>query len=482
MGRRLSLSIKINAAGLSIILCFLLLLVWIYFQFNARMYEARYAQIQQVVATAHGVANHFANQAREGKLSHHDARLMAMEALRSLRHNKVEYFFIFDTDFQMVMHPIPEAGLEGNNIADLKDVFGNLFMRQMAEAAREKGGGFVRYHWPKPGADKSVPKISYVKPLLEWNWVIGSGVYLDDVADQIWCMTRTTGIAAGAIIGITLLLSWIMSRSIASPIRRVARGLNTGAAQVSAAADELSSASQTLSQNASEQAAAIQETSAAVEQMRAMGRETFHLTQGAENLMRENISKSGQSLKSLIDLTREMGRIEADSGQMVKIIAVIDEIAFQTNLLALNAAVEAARAGESGSGFAVVADEVRRLAMKAADAARDTQTLLDATVQRVGGASAAIKDVNADFERIIESATLIGEKTSSITQASIENARGLDGVGNAAGEIELSTQTVAASSQQTAASAEELSAQAAEMTSYVAEMLAIIDGGKSNDK
>jgi len=476
MRQRFKLSTKINVAGLALILCFLLLLIWIYAQFRDRMYEARYAQIRQVVETAHGVAGHFADQAAAGKLSPNGARHLAKEALRDLRHNEVEYFFILDSRFQMVMHPISETGLEGTNVSDLKDSHGKPFLQEMVEVANAGGGGFVRYDWPKPGGEKPLPKITYVKRLSQWDWIICSGVYMDDVAGRIGRITRTVGGVVAAIVLVTLILSWVMSRSIATPIRRIARGLDTGAMQVSAAADEVSAASQSLSQSASEQAASIQETSASIEQMRAMSQETSQLTQGAEALMNENISKSGQSLKALIDLTREMGHIESDSGQMAGIMKVIDEIAFQTNLLALNAAIEAARAGETGAGFAVVAEEVRRLAMKAADAARDTQDLLDATVERVAGAAAAIKEINADFEGIIESATIMGEKTGAITRASDENAKGLDGIGQAAGEIDVVTQGMAANSEETAASAEELSAQAAEMKAYVAEMITIIDG------
>ncbi len=482
MRQRFKLSTKINVAGLALILCFLLLLTWIYFQFRDRMYEARYAQIRQVVETAHGVADHFADQAAAGELSSNGARLLAKEAMRNLRHNEVEYFFILDSRFQMVMHPISETGLEGTNVSDLKDSHGKPFIREMVEIANAEGGGFVRYYWSKPGGEKPLPKITYVRHLAQWDWIIGSGVYMDDVAERIGRITRTVGLAAAAITLAAMILSWVMSLSIANPIRRIARGLDTGAMQVSAAADEVSAASQSLSQSASEQAAAIQETSASIEQMRSMSKETSHLTQGAEALMNENISKSGQSLKALIDLTREMGHIESDSGQMAEIMKVIDEIAFQTNLLALNAATEAARAGEAGAGFAVVADEVRRLARKAADAARDTQDLLDATVERVAGAAAAIKEINADFEGIIESATLMGEKTGAITQASMENAKGLDQIGQAAGEIDVVTQGVAANSEETAASAEELSAQAAEMKAYVAEMTTIIDGKTRDDR
>ncbi len=479
MLQRLKLSTKINLAGLALIFCFLLVLIWLYHQFNDQMYAARYAQIRQVVETAHGVADHFADQAAAGKLSPGGARHLAKEALRDLRHNQVEYFFIVDTDFRMVMHPVSETGLEGTHVSDLKDAHGKLFIREMVATARAEGGGFVRYDWPKPGGETPLPKITFAKLLPDWNWVICSGVYMDDIAARIGQTTRTVGIVLAAILLLALILSWFMAGSIARPIRRIAKGIDSGALQVAAAADEVSSASQALSQNAAQQAASIQETSASIEQMRAMSSETSQLTQGAEALMGENISKSGQSLKALIDLTREMGQIESDSGQMADIMKVIDEIAFQTNLLALNAAIEAARAGEAGAGFAVVADEVRRLAMKAAEAASGTQDLIEATVQRVTGAAGAIKKINADFEGIIESATLMGEKTGAITQASLQNAKGLDEIGQAAGEIDLTTQQTAASSQETAASAEELSAQAAEMTTFAAQMMAIVDGGNS---
>ena len=115
------------------------------------------------------------------------------------------------------------------------------------------------------------------------------------------------------------------------------------------------------------------------------------------------------------DLARNMGQIEADSDKTGKIIKTIDEIAFQTNLLALNAAVEAARAGEAGAGFAVVAEEVRNLAMRAAEAAKSTQTLLEGTIKQVKISAAAVRAMSEDFEGIVESATVMGEKTAAIT-------------------------------------------------------------------
>ncbi len=281
-----------------------------------------------------------------------------------------------------------------------------------------------------------------------------------------------------SVIDITLFLAIFLCVRICliRPVSHIVKGLDDIAYQISAAADEFSSTSQLLSQNASDQAASVEETSASLEELAKMSRKTSELTSGTGELMYKNIEMSGQSLKALIDLTREMFRIEADSGQMSQIIKNIDEIAFQTNLLALNAAIEAARAGEAGIGFAVVADEVRNLAMKAKDAADSTQKLLDTTVKRVSHASLSIKGINDDFEGIIESATSMGEKTFAITEASKKQSLGIEQISSAAGEIDMAAQRVAASSQESAASSEELSAQAAEMKKYVNDLLVLVGG------
>ncbi len=163
---------------------------------------------------------------------------------------------------------------------------------------------------------------------------------------------------------------------------------------------------------------------------------------------------------------------------MSQIIKTIDEIAFQTNLLALNAAVESARAGEAGAGFSVVAGEVRNLAMRAAEAAKNTQHLLDSTVSGVSQAAQSMRDINDDFEGIIESATMIGDKTAAITEQSRIQAAGIEQISLAVKEIDRVIQDVAASSQESASASEELSAMATEMKGYVNDLLTIVVGKK----
>jgi len=275
-------------------------------------------------------------------------------------------------------------------------------------------------------------------------------------------------------LAITLFIS--IKKFLIQPIHRVVIGLTNGADQVASRAREMAVASHSLSMNAAGQAASLEESSASLEEMTAMSRQTSELTSDAEQLMNENIEKSAHSMKALIELTQEMSQIEADSGQMGQIIKIIDEIAFQTNLLALNAAVEAARAGEAGAGFAVVAEEVRNLALRSTEAAKNTQQLLESTVERVAQAARSIKNINNGFEGIIESATAMGEKTALITRSSREQTRGIEQVGLATSKIDKITQDVAARSQESAATSEDLSARAAEMKIFVDDLLIIIEG------
>ena len=262
-------------------------------------------------------------------------------------------------------------------------------------------------------------------------------------------------------------------------MRNVSDGIEQSASEVASSAAQISDSGFSLSESATEQAASVEETSVSIKQIAAKGKETSELTAGAELLMNQNILKSAEALKSLVDLTRQMGQIEADSDQIGNIIKTIDQIAFQTNLLALNAAVEAARAGEAGAGFAVVADEVRNLAMRAAEAARTTQSLLDGTLTRVNEATNAIKSINTGFEDIIESATTMGEKISSITKASQQQSMELEQASIAVSQIEEVTQRVAAGAEQSSASAQELSAQAEEMRIITADLTRMVHGRKA---
>ncbi|MDM8535370.1 cache domain-containing protein [Desulfobacterales bacterium HSG17] len=433
----------------------------------------------------------------------------AAQAIKNLKYgpeNK-DYFWINDMQPAMIMHPY-KSDLDGKDLNDFKDPNGKHLFVEFVNVCKENGEGYVDYYWPKYGADEPQPKRSFVTLFKPWNWIVGTGLYIDDI--QVIFEKRQQDLQKDTdrsvaemkqriknikvdirskinkvlikiilltllVISLALYVTFIFTRkNITIPIMRVIRGLKESTHQISAAASEIAEGSQSVAESVGSQAAAVEESTSSLEQMAAMSRETSDLTKGAEELMSLNIEKSGRSLKALMDLTMDISQIESDSDSISKIIQEIDAIAFQTNLLALNAAVEAARAGEAGSGFAVVADEVKNLAMRTTEAADNTQDLLNETLGRVNNAAQSIKGVNNDFVDIIESATIMGERTESITHASKEQARGIDQLSQAANEIDKVTQQIAANSQESAAAAEELSAQAKEMTEFVKELATVV--------
>jgi methyl-accepting chemotaxis protein len=182
------------------------------------------------------------------------------------------------------------------------------------------------------------------------------------------------------------------------------------------------------------------------------------------------------------NLTDSMGQIASASEETSKIIKTIDEIAFQTNLLALNAAVEAARAGEAGAGFAVVADEVRNLAMRAADAAKNTSELIESTVKKVEDGSALVTETNTAFSRVAEDVGKVGNLVSEISAASNEQSQGISQINQAVTEMDKVTQQNAASAEESASASEEMNAQAMQMKSNVDHLMVLVGGGNGNGK
>jgi methyl-accepting chemotaxis protein len=300
----------------------------------------------------------------------------------------------------------------------------------------------------------------------------------EQVGDQTQAMATTSNrvIVAALLAGVCIgaLLAWGITRSITRPINRVIDGLDSGASEVSGAANQIQLASQRLADGTSEQAAAIEETSASLEQMASMTRRNAEHAGQANHLMAEVEDIVGKANQSMEQLTSSMADISKASEETRKIIKTIDEIAFQTNLLALNAAVEAARAGEAGAGFAVVADEVRNLAMRAADAAKNTAALIDGTVKSVLSGAGLVDKTNSEFSQVTERARKMSNLISEVAAASNEQTQGIDQVCKAIAEMDSVVQRNAASAEESAAASEEMNAQAEQMKTFVGDLVALV--------
>jgi len=271
-------------------------------------------------------------------------------------------------------------------------------------------------------------------------------------------------------------LAFLIIRSITGPLQRVIAGLSDGAEQVAAASMQVSSSSQQLAEGTSEQAASLEETSSSLEEMSSMTKQNADNSSQAKAMMgevRKIVGKVDGQMGNMVKAIEEITRSSQETG---KIIKTIDEIAFQTNLLALNAAVEAARAGEAGAGFAVVADEVRNLALRAADAAKNTGNLIEGTIKAVQHGNELTHLTQEAFRENAAISVKVEQLVDEIAAASQEQSQGIGQVNIAVTEMDKVTQQTAANAEESAAAAEELNAQAEQMKSYVSDLVRVVSG------
>ena len=305
-------------------------------------------------------------------------------------------------------------------------------------------------------------------------------------------MNTTLGMKAGGfsnpvattihmIVGMTVLVAnfIVVGRHLVRNLSNISDDISKSANEVHSASSMVSASSQTLAEGASEHASALEETSSSLEEMSSMTKQNADNTAQAKALTAEAkqvVDKVDNQMCRMVTAIQEVTKSSEETG---KIIKTIDEIAFQTNLLALNAAVEAARAGEAGAGFAVVANEVRNLAMRAAEAAKNTSGLIENTIVTVKNSRDLTEQTQNAFKENIEISNKIGQLIDEIATASNEQAHGIGQIGKAVSEMDKVVQQTAASAEESASASEEMNAEAAKLKNYVNKLTTIVEG-KSN--
>ena len=369
------------------------------------------------------------------------------------------YAYMYGPDGFLLSHPKPENIMKLN----MKDLY---FGPEMM--AKEKGE--IEYTF------EGIDKYSIFRKIEETGWTIATSADKAEVYGPVHKMTRNTiAIAGGTALALTLALA-LIANAISGRIMRMARGLRDVAEQVVSASSQVSSSSQSLAEGTSEQAASIEEASSSLEEMSSMTRKNAEHANQANDLMEDAKKIVAEANTSMSKMNGSMKEINQASEETSKIIKTIDEIAFQTNLLALNAAVEAARAGEAGAGFAVVADEVRNLAMRAADAAKNTSVLIADTTKKVNMGAELVGSTDTSFTKVAQSAAQVAELVAEIRAASNEQATGISQINTSVSEMDQVTQQNAANAEESASASEEMSAQAESLMSIASELTEVIGG------
>ncbi len=471
--------------------------------------QGRQDDTRHAVEVAYGVLEWAHTLETSGQMPREQAQQLAMKAVAKLRYNGNEYFWINDMRPYVLMHPIkPE--LDGKDASGNKDPNGKALFVAFVNKVRASGQGFVDYQWPKPGQQAPVDKLSFVKGFAPWGWIIGSGIYIDDVQRE----TRNYLMRYALVLALTtaamLLLSGSITRSIVQGMkqavdmaRAIAAGDISGCCQHQKSDDEVGELLQvmdTMSQNLRQMVGVVQEASSnmqtaageiaagntdlserteqtslslqhtldSVDHINDSAGRTAHSAQEAARLSRQAAETAEQGNAVVSQVVQTMDQIASSSSRIADITGVIDGIAFQTNILALNAAVEAARAGEQGRGFAVVASEVRALAQRSATAAREIKDLIGASVERVAAGSQLVGSAGDTMQKVVSSVQQVQTLVNSMSDVNVELTGSVNAIHQAMSDLTHKTHQNAALVEQSAASAHSLNEQADRLTQTVA--------------
>ena len=298
----------------------------------------------------------------------------------------------------------------------------------------------------------------------------------DGVGGFMMTMILVSGFIAALLGG----AGFFLAKSLTKPIRKVTETLRESFEQISSASGQVSVSSQHLAKNSCDQASSLEHISGAMQEISQLTdrniKNVDEVTKSGE-ITAQGMKKSNQSLKKTSEC---MKLIAADGEQTSKIVRTIDEIAFQINLLALNAAVEAARAGEAGTGFAVVAEEVRNLALRSTAATKDTETLINQTMQHIREGSELVTQAMNDFYQMGQDAKKTTAFINEINVSSKDQALSIIRVNESVRQMNDLTQHTAASAEESASASEEMSAQAENMKAVIDELIYLVGQDNSS--
>jgi methyl-accepting chemotaxis protein len=470
-----SLRSKLVILMLAVALLTCLLAALALYMERSALLQDRQDKIRNLVEVAYTQIKGYEDRAAKGELDENHAQQLAADTLASLRYDNNGYYFAFDKDLVYIAHGAkPE--LVAKPLSAFKDGAGQDMATLFRSALKEGGGkGFAEYVWSKPGFDTPQPKISYLMTSPRWGWVVGTGVYLDDVSMAITQAIVKLGAVLASVMGLFGLLGFWLVRAVQrqlggepavtlAVVRRIAAGhldepvpvqpgdedsllaavgqmqgslrklvheIAAGSTSLSQMAAQISHNAQAVAEGSGQQNSAASKMAVSLEQMTANIDHIAMQTEEARNKAQRSGQLSNEGgeviaravgeishINEAVDLAA--GRLDAlaQKAQSISaIMQVIKDVADQTNLLALNAAIEAARAGEQGRGFAVVADEVRKLAERTSGATEEIAGMIAEIQSGSADSHAHMSEAVARLKTGLSLAERAGEEVGHIRQS-----------------------------------------------------------------
>lgn len=504
------LSTKLMALVAAALLGVVLLAVTALQTLRSSLIDGRREEIVILLTKAEHLVNYYRGLQASGGLTRDQAQQAAKDSLSQLNANTKSYYWVTTSGGINLVHPNAKfIGTKANgNRTTSGETDSEAYRAGMAQSHFALVDVLIKR---SPDADVE-PKLQGVVSIPEWDWWIGTGFFYDDINAAFMRLAEKLGVIAAAIAAGVGLIAWALMRSVkrtlggepayaTKMVQDIAQGNLSAVSDDSRAAPdsllgalatmkmrlatmvaEIQSASQSiaigsgeiaqgnldLSQRTEEQAASLQQTAASMEQITGTVKQNAaraHHANGLVEQASDATQRGGSAVREMAEIMREIAQ---ESGKVAEITAVIQGISFQTNLLALNAAVEAARAGEGGRGFAVVAAEVRSLAQRSAAAAKDIETLIQASTEKVAEGGRLAKVTGERMADIVQSIRLVADRIVQISGASDEQSRGIEQVDSAISQIDEVTQQNAALVEQAAAAAASLDEQVGRLRTAVA--------------